>query len=111
MEIKTEIIKESYAVRITVQEEGKEIGRAWLYILKNDLHEEPFGLLEDVFVVEEYRSKGIGRKLLKASIGEAKNQKCYKLICTSRFGKEEVHAWYEQQGFKRHGMEFRMDFI
>jgi GNAT superfamily N-acetyltransferase len=107
--MKKEIRKDLCAIRITVEEEGQEVGRVWLYILKNDLHTEPFGLLEDVFVVEEYRSKGIGRKLLEAGIEEAKNQKCYKLICTSRFDKEEVHAWYERHGFKKHGVEFRMD--
>ena len=43
-------------------------------------------------------------------IEEAKNQGCYKLICTSRNSKPRVHSLYEKIGFKDWGKEFRIDF-
>lgn len=110
MEIKSEVQKKARAIKLVVTENGQIIGRMFLYILTNDLHKEPFGFLEDLFVKEAYRKGGIGHALVERGIAAAKEAGCYKLICTSRFGKNELHAWYEKLGFKKHGAEFRMDF-
>src|SRR3989338_3999229 len=90
----------SYAIKVLAQEEGKILGSAYLYIMFNDLHKEPFGFLENVFVNEEHRGKGIGTKLLETTIAEAKKQNCYKIICTSRYENSEVHRLYDKLGFK-----------
>jgi len=41
-------------------------------LIYNDLHPEPYGLLEDVFVEEEFRGQGIGKSLVRAVIEKAK---------------------------------------
>ena len=110
IEIQKENHHSSSAVKFVAKDGDKPIGRAYLYILHNDLHPEPFGFLEDVFVEEAFRSRGIGRQLVEAVIAEAKNQDCYKLICTARISKPEVHTFYEKFGFRKWGSEFRMDF-
>ena len=102
--------KQSSAVKFVAKENGQEVGRAFLYLISNDLHSEPYGLLEDVFVEETGRGKGIGKALVRAVIDEAKKRSCYKLIATSRTSRAEVHAWYERLGFKNYGLEFRIDF-
>ena len=89
--------------------EGKVIGRAYLYLIRNDLHIKPYGFLEDVFIEEEYRGKGIGKELIKKVIEKAKELGCYKLIATSRLERENVHKLYENLGFKKWGYEFRID--
>lgn len=111
MEINKEIKKDSYAVRIIVANNGTEVGRIWLYIIYNDLHKEPYGLLEDLFVQEEHRGGGWGTKLVREAIAEAKKIGCYKLIATTRHNRQIVCAWYEKFGFKNYGAEFRMDLI
>lgn len=110
MEIRKDVEKRAYAVKCTAVENGQTVGRAYLYIIFNDLHEEPYGLLEDVFVNGESRGKGLGGQLVREVIEEAKARGCHKLICTSRHGKEELHEWYKSFGFRDHGAEFRMDF-
>jgi GNAT superfamily N-acetyltransferase len=40
---------------------GKEVARATLFLLRNNLHRYPYGLLEDVFVHESHRKKGIAQ--------------------------------------------------
>lgn len=110
MNIKKQIIHKKYVIKFIAEDDDKEVGRAYLYLIHNDLHEEPYGLLEDVFVDGEYRSQGIGRELVLAVIEEAKVQKCYKLIGTSRYSRENVHRFYKSLGFKDHGIEFRIDF-
>ena len=110
MILKKSIKKNVYGVKFSFKEKGKEVGRAFLYVLKNDLHKEPFALLEDVFVDETMRGQGLGGKLVMAALEEAKKRKCYKLIATSRNTKKELHSYYEKFGFKVHGIELRINF-
>jgi len=109
MGIKQKTINAS-GIKLFIEDNGKEIGHAYLYILKNDLHEEPFGFMEDVFVDENYRSQGLGTKLVKELIEAAKINNCYKLIATSRHARPKVHELYLKLGFKDQGKEFRIDF-
>ena len=99
-------------MRFSIEQDGKEVARARLYILKNDLHERPFGFLEDVFVTESVRSQGHGRTLLSSVLEAAREAGCYKLLATSRHGSERkaVHDWYLRAGFKDYGIEFRITF-
>ncbi|ABL78467.1 GNAT family N-acetyltransferase [Thermofilum pendens] len=95
-------------VRISIVD-GREVAHCYIYLIKNDLHPEPYALLEDVYVDEEYRGRGIGTELVKKAIEVARSMNCYKIIATSRFEREAVHKWYEKLGFKRYGYEFRLN--
>jgi len=101
---------ESSAIRLNIKEGDKEIGRAFLYLIKNDLNERPYGLLEDVYILEEYRGQGYGTKLISEVLETAKQENCYKLLATSRYARPKVHKLYEGLGFVDHGKEFRLDF-
>ena len=100
----------SYGVRVTNSLKGKVVGRAYLYVMTNDLHKRPFGLMEDVFVDPDHRGSEIGTAPVKRVIAEAKHRRCYKLIATSRHARDRVHALYARLGFTDYGKEFRMDF-
>jgi len=102
-------IKPSKAVKFIARDGKKIAGRAFLYIIKNNLHKKPYGLLEDLFVEEVYRGQGLGKQLLLMVIAEAKRRKLYKLIGTSRTFRTAVHSFYEKYGFKKYGLEFRMN--
>lgn len=108
MEIKKKTMKVK-GLRFSVIIKNKEVGRASLYILINDLHERPFGFLEDLHVDKSQRRKGIATQLLNQVIGEAKEKRCYKIVATSRYDRPEVHKLYERLGFKKQGIEFRLD--
>lgn len=108
MKISKSVDRKSFAIKFVVEDEGRSVGRAYLYILRNDLHDAPFGFLEDVYVDEICRGQGIGKSLVQAVVAEAVSQKCYKLICTSRYS-SSVHSFYEKLGFRDHGKEFRID--
>ena len=103
------IKKNSNAIKFEMKSGSKTIGRMYLYLIKNDLHKNRYGLLEDLFVDEKVRGHGIGTILLRAAITEAKKRKLYKLIGTSRMSRERVHVFYEKYGFEKYGFEFRMD--
>jgi len=96
-------------IKLFIKDSKKEVARAFLYILSNDLHEEPFGYMEDVFVAESHRGQGLGTKIVETVIKEAKILKCYKIIACSRNGREKVHNLYKKIGFAEHGKEFRIN--
>ena len=97
-------------IRFSVSGDGRELARAYLYIMTNDLHDAPFGLLEDVYVDESQRGNGIGTALVKEAVSAARGAGCYKLLATSRTSRPKVHELYERLGFEKHGVEFRMNF-
>lgn len=101
---------EAQGIRVSVTDNETEIGRAYIYLMYNDLHDQPFALMEDVYVDESYRGEGVGSNLVKHVIELAKEANCYKLIATSRIARPQVHELYKRLGFAQHGVEFRMDF-
>ncbi len=109
MEIKTTTV-EAKGIKFSIVESEREIARAYLYLIHNDLHQEPFGLLEDVYVAEDNRGRGLGTQLIREVIKIAKEQGCYKLIATSRKSRSSVHQLYKKLGFQEYGLEFRIDF-
>ena len=96
-------------IRFSIAGSGGEVARAYLYLMTNDLHDAPFGLLEDVFVAESERGSGLGTALVNEVIAAAREAGCYKLVATSRASRPKVHELYERLGFANYGLEFRMN--
>ena len=109
MVIHRETKQSGYAIRLSAVENGEELGAMYLYLIRNDSHKKPYALLEDLLVKEEHRGKGVGSALVKEAITEAKRLGCYKVLATSRIGRENVHRLYERLGLKKYGLEFRID--
>ena len=107
--LKKSIVKKPYAVKFEMREGGKAIAWGYLYIIFQDRHREPYGMLENVYVEKEHRSRGLGSMLIRHLIAEAKKRNCYKLIGTSKTENTAAHRFYARMGFKKMGYEFRMD--
>jgi GNAT superfamily N-acetyltransferase len=107
MDIKQKKV-EAGGIKLFIERDGKEVARAYLYIMANDLRAEPFGFMEDVMVEEKYRGQGLATELVKKLVELAKANHCYKIVGTSRYGRENVHRLYEKIGFKNFGIEFKM---
>ncbi len=107
MKIKQKKVSAS-GIKLSIETDGKEIARAFLYILKNDMREQPFGFMEDVYVDENFRGQGLATELLASLIVSAKENNCYKIVGTSRHQREKVHQLYKKIGFKDFGVEFKM---
>lgn len=97
-------------IRFSVSPDGVEVARAYLYLMHNDLLQEPFGLMEEVYVDESQRGGGLGTRLVNEIVAAAKEEGCYKLIATSRDSGPKVHDLYRRLGLSDHGREFRIDF-
>lgn len=108
----------SVGMRFSKVVDGVEVGHAYLYLMWNDLHpDRPFGLIEDVEVIEAHRLHIHADELLSEAIRAAEDANAYKLLATSRTleasgeDRAHVHSWYESRGFKKWGTEFRMDIM
>ncbi len=62
------------------------------------------GIIEDLIVSRNYRKLGIGSKILKNLISEAKDQKCFKIYLESS---TESEAFYSKQGFLKGGLSMK----
>ena len=100
----------AHGIRFSISGDDGEIARAYLYVMSNDLHTAPFGLLENVYVDESQRGSGLGTKLVEEVIAAAREAGCYKLITTNRTSRPKVHELYRRLGFENYGVEFRMNF-
>lgn len=109
MKIKRSVVRKLYAVKFEIREGRTRIAWAYLYLIFQDRHREPYGLMENVYVYGQYRNRGLGSGLIHAIIAEAKRQNCYKLIGTSKTQNIGAHRFYKKLGFERVGYEFRMD--
>ena len=59
------------------------------------------GHIEDFVVLEEYRSKGIGKQLLNYVINKSKQNNCYKCILDCN---ENLESYYKKKGFVKKGI-------
>jgi GNAT superfamily N-acetyltransferase len=101
--------RRSYAVKFEARDGARKIAWGYLYIIFQDRHREPYGLMENIYVEKEYRGGGVGSGIIRRIIAEAKKRRCYKLIGTSKTRNTAAHRFYERLGFARAGYEFRMD--
>jgi len=62
----------AHGIRFSIRGASGEVARAYLYVMSNDLHEAPFGLLEDVHVAESERGGGLGTALVNEVIAAAR---------------------------------------
>jgi GNAT superfamily N-acetyltransferase len=72
LELKRET-RAAEGTRFSIVSGGNEFARAYLYVMHNDLHDEPFGLLEDVYVDESQRGSGVGTRLVQEVIAAAQD--------------------------------------
>jgi ribosomal protein S18 acetylase RimI-like enzyme len=107
MKIEKKIIKVE-GIRYSVISKGKEIGRAFLYILHNDIKGRDFGYIEDLHIDELYRGKGIGSNLIKLMIKDCKRQGGYKIELVTGYDNEGARKLYEKLGFRRLGTDYKM---
>lgn len=94
-----EVLASTNAILMTVQDEGKIIGMATLYVMPTT--EKRVGHVDDVVVSSEYRGQGLGEKLMRALIDAARERGVSSLHLTSRPARVAAQKLYEKVGFKK----------
>lgn len=89
--------------------DNRVAGTGSIFYLPIPAHGKQAAYLEGIVVDEKHRGHGIGTALAKKFIELAKGKGCYKIVFTSSHKRVDVHKFYENLGFKKWGLEFRMD--
>lgn len=93
----TEIVSSPSTVLFVARADGRIVGALTLALFRL-----PTGLrawIEDVVVDSEVRGKGIGEKLSRAAIDEAKERGAVTVDLTSRPSREDANRLYQRLGF------------
>lgn len=96
-------------VRIAKSDDQGEIARVWVYFIRNDLHDRPYALIEDLFVEPRARGRRLADEIMREAHDAARDNDCYKVVAASRHDRPWVHGIYLRLGYADHGKEFRLD--
>ncbi|MEJ6765268.1 MAG: GNAT family N-acetyltransferase [Flavobacteriaceae bacterium] len=94
-EINTDHVSDPSSITLVSVDNNTITGVASLYIIKKLTR--TLGLIEDVAVNENYRGKGIGKKLVEKLIGIAADKKCDKTVLNSS---KQNSEFYKKIGFE-----------
>mgnify|MGYP002336307519 CR=1 FL=1 len=106
--LKNQLEDETCDVLVSVDNK-KIIATATIYYIQVAVRNQPYALFEGLVVDESQRGKGTGTAMLNKMVDVARSKNCYKIIFTSGQDRTEAHKFYENLGFKKWGLEFRMD--
>lgn len=75
--------------------------------VKHNLWMQDFlGNVDEMIVDENYRVKGIGKKLMERITQIAIENKCKRIELESSFNREQAHEFYEELGFEKRAFQF-----
>ena len=102
----TKILNNPDAFCLIAEDDGKKIG----YLAANKKifghRKSRYFEVENIGVVSEYRSKGIGTKLLKKSIAWGKKKGFQKVFLDAYIGNTNAIQFYKKNGFTEIGISF-----
>lgn len=102
-----ELLADQNAVMMTADDNGRIAGMATLYVLPTTTKR--IAHVDDVVVSSAYRGQGLGEKLMRAIIEEARKRGVAELHLTSRPARVAAQSLYQKVGFvKRETDAFRL---
>ena len=80
-----EIYNDKNQFYLVLEEDGKIVSSCTLAIIKNLTRGlRPYGIIENVITLQEYRKQGYGTKVLHKAVDMAKEKNCYKVMLTDK---------------------------
>jgi GNAT superfamily N-acetyltransferase len=90
-----------------VSENGEPVGSFSLMIFSSPSHGGASqAMLDAVVVTRSRRGSGIGQAMIREALDIASAAGCYKMTLSSNLKRLDAHRFYEQLGFKQHGVSF-----
>lgn len=94
---------------LVVEEGGRVVATATLMVLPNLSHGgRPVAQLESVVVDERERGRGVGERLVRYCVDEARRVGCFRMQLTSNATREGAHRFYRRLGFSASHVGFKL---
>jgi ribosomal protein S18 acetylase RimI-like enzyme len=94
---------------LVAEVEGTPIGFINFTVRQTVLHGSPSGLIDELVVAKEHRGKGIGERLVLATIEECKQLGCCEVEVSTEKTNVKARKFYRKCGFDERGMLFEVD--
>jgi ribosomal protein S18 acetylase RimI-like enzyme len=105
-----ERVQGNQSVIFAVVDHGNALGFTQLYPSFSSVSMEPIWILNDLFVVEKARRRGIGEQLLTAATNHAKKSGAVRLELSTAIDNVQAQALYQRLGWKRDTAFFHYAF-
>ncbi|MGU3495778.1 GNAT family N-acetyltransferase [Xanthobacteraceae bacterium A53D] len=94
-----------------VAEDGAEIVGTFALLVMDNLGHlgAPSAIVEDVVVSPARQGSGVGGVMMRFAMRKAAGKGCYKLVLSSNAKRVKAHQFYENLGFRRHGLSLHVD--
>lgn len=97
-------------VLYVAEEGGAVVGTFALLVMDNLGHMgAPSAVIEDVVVAPQRQGSGVGGAMMRFAMAKAAEKGCYKLVLSSNAKRVQAHHFYENLGFRRHGVSLHVD--
>ena len=104
-----DLLTADYCQILVARQNNEVAGCVFIFYLPNPAHGAPYALLEGLVVDQNHRKHGLGTALFEKAQELARQKNCYKIIFTTGADRPDAQKFYEKQGFKKWGLEFRKD--
>ena len=96
---------------VAIDSNNELVGVLTVYLLPRLELAGYYSVIEDVFVKESERSKGIGSLLFKEAIKYLKSNGCRYVTLNVARDNDKAQSFYRKLGFKTEALEMRLDLI
>ncbi|GGF49516.1 acetyltransferase [Azorhizobium oxalatiphilum] len=97
-------------VLYVAEDAGEVVGTFALLVMDNLGHlGAPSAIVEDVVVSPTRQGGGVGGVMMRFAMRKAAGKGCYKLVLSSNAKRVKAHQFYENLGFRRHGVSLHVD--
>jgi GNAT superfamily N-acetyltransferase len=107
--LEKQLADETCDVLVGKDDQENIISTAVIYYIEVPVRSRPYAFLEGLVVDESTRGQGVGTIMFEKITELARTKNCYKILFTSATDRTDAHKLYEKLGFKKWGLEFRMD--
>lgn len=85
---------------LVFDEGGEIVGTVTLNICIQALHgTRPYGIIENIIVRENHRSKSVGQQLLQYVEDYCRSINCHRIMLLSNSTRERAHQFFEREGY------------
>jgi len=103
------LLKDARSHFLVAATKGTPVGFIHFTVRQTVLHRSPSALIDELVVTKEYQGKGIGKRLVLATIQKCKQLRCCEVEVSTEKTNVKARKFYKKCGFNKKEMLFEVD--